>query len=108
LSCWVTLGLRRRRAGIGCGHPRPPRFAGLLAAIFLCQHSEGPLETKASTSYAPSTMPIENQVYRSITNQGALNHLLDNLGPQQKAVAVLVGDRQWCIRVVDAPKPSFA
>jgi hypothetical protein len=53
-------------------------------------------------------MPIENQVYRSITNQGALNHLLDNLGPQQKAVAVLVGDRQWCIRVVEAPKPSFA
>lgn len=48
-------------------------------------------------------MPIENQVYRNITNQGALNHLLDNLGPQQKAVAVLVGDRQWGIRVVDAP-----
>lgn len=48
-------------------------------------------------------MPIENQVYRSITNQGALNHLLDNLGPQQKAVAVLVGDRQWGIRVVGAP-----
>ncbi len=48
-------------------------------------------------------MPIENQVYRNITNQGALNHLLDNLGPQQKAVAVLVGDRQWGIRVVNAP-----
>lgn len=48
-------------------------------------------------------MPIENQVYRNITNQGALNHLLDKLGPQKKAVAVLVGDRQWGIRVVDAP-----
>lgn len=53
-------------------------------------------------------MTVEFGLHRNIRTAEQLNKLVTDLGPKQRAVAVLIGDRQWGVRVVPTPNSVVA